>query len=328
MAVITITITESPVQIVSGIPRTISIDTSIPATVFYTLDEEDPTLSSDIAVGYITMPTNQQTVVLKLYATNGTDESAIITQSFGPNTLQNVRRPHAKVSGLNNNPVPNTSPFSFGTSSPSPDVTYGNIGGVTVDSLDVDGIPDGWDGTATGTPAVTPDLEYNRTNYDIKYSTKTTTSSGPGVGNLPATVTIVVPPPVKNFSDANSSLFDPKALVIIQDGREETENVPMINRQFFSMADNEKIRDGSMFLTTGFEGSVSTGSLLRPQYNSKDNTWTFPYRDAETNRWIFSIEPASKAPNATSVKQLVIPSSVGGSSKVFKWIPFKRSHLR
>jgi hypothetical protein len=135
---------------------------------------------------------------------------------------------------------------------------------------------------------------------------------------------------VSNFSNANSKLFDPKALVIIQDGREDPEdpNVSLINRQFFSMADNEKIRDGSMFQTTGFEGNQATGSFLRPQYNAKDNTWTFPYRDSETNRWIFSIEPAKKAPRTGAMKQVLLPSRTFGERKVFRWIPFKRSHLR
>jgi len=329
MAVITITITESPIQVVAGIPRTIEMETNIPATIFYTLDGTDPNITSPIAVGPIELPTNQNTVILKAFATDGVTTCPVVTQGYGPNWVPN-RNPRDEVIGLCVQPLPNDGSGFFGSQSPEPNVRYGNTAGVTVDSLDKDGPSDGFDGTATGTSAVNPDETYNRQNYDIKYSDKTTTMSGPGVGNLPAEVTIQVPPPVSNYSDANSKLFDPKALVIIQDGREEQEdpNQVLINRQFFSMADNEKIRDGVMFQTTGLEGNQPTGSFLRPQYNARDNTWTFPYRDSETNRWIFSIEPAKKAPNTGAMKQVLLPSRTFGQRKVFRWIPFKRSILR
>lgn len=329
MPVITISITESPIQIVAGIPRTIQIETNVPATVFYTLDGTDPTTDSPMAVGSIKLPTDQNTITLKAFATDGTITSPIVQYGFGPNWIP-LRRPRDKVEGLCIQPLPNDNNGYWGVPSPNPKVKYLNTGGITVDDPLIDGYADGYDGTGTGTVVVAPDLPYNRQNYDIKYSTQTTTKSGPGVGNLPAQVTIQVPPPVKNFSDANSKLFDPKALVIIQDGRKEPEdpNVSFINRQFFSMADNAKIRDGSMFYTTAAEGNNVTGSFLRPQYNAKDNTWTFPYRDSETNRWIFSIEPAKKAPCGRSMKQLLLPSKTFGERKVFRWIPFKRSHLR
>jgi hypothetical protein len=329
MAVITITINESPIQIVDGIPRTIELETNVPATVFYTLNGTEPTFNSQIAVGPIDMPTDQNTVTLKAFATDGVDTCPTITQGFGPD-WEYQRKPRDKVIGLCTQPLPNDGSGFFGTQSPEPNVKYDGIGGITVDSPGVVGIPDGYDGTATGTVAVAPDLEYNRQNYDIEYSTKTETESGPGVGNLPADVTIQIPPPVPGFSDANSKLFDPKALVIIQDGREEPEdpNVSLINRQFFSMADNERIRDGSMYFTTGFEGNAATGSLLRPQYNAVAGTWTFPYRDSETNRWIFSIEPVRKAPRTGAIRQVLLPSSSTGERNVFRWIPFKRSHLR
>ncbi len=333
MAVITISIIESPIQLVSGIPRTIDIETNIPATVFYTLDGTDPTYSSSVVVGSITLPTDSNTVTFKAFATDGVDICPTVTVGYGPNWIPN-RSPRDKVIGLDTQPLPHDNSGVFGYSSPNPNVSYGNIGGTTVDDPSVEGgYPYGYDGTATGTYVGETDKEYNRENYDIKYSDKTTTSgsaTGPTVGTLPAEVTIQVPPPVSNFSDANSKLFDPKALVIIQDGREEPEdpNICQINRQFFTMADNERIRDGSLYQTTGVEGNPTTGVFLRPQYNAKDDTWTFPYRDSETNRWIFSIEPTRKAPRTGAIQQVLLPSRTFGERKVFHWIPFKRSILR
>lgn len=332
MPVITISIIRSPIELVAGIPRTIEFETNVPATVFYTLDGSDPDLYSSIGVGKISLPTDQNSITLKAFATDGTDTSPIVIFGYGPSWSAN-RNPRDKVIGLCVQPLPNDDgASSFGSSSPNPYVKYGNIGGITVDSPNIDGPTDGFDGSGDNKSIANPDQEYNRQNYDIVYSTKTTTSGpmgGPKVGNLPAQVRIQVPPPVNNYSDASSKLFDPKALVIIQDGRkpQEDPNMSLINRQFFSLADNEKIRNGSMYFTTGFEGNQTTGSFLRPQYNSKDNTWIFPYRDQETGRWIFSIEPVKKASTKNSMKQILLPSRKFGERKVFKWKPFKRSIL-
>jgi hypothetical protein len=327
MAIISITITESPIQKVSGIPINVTIDTNIPSTVFYTLDGTTPTTASDIAVGAISIPTEWNSVILSLFATDGVNSSLVVTKTYGPSVVGN-RTPRDKVIGLCIQPLPNDNNGYFGAPSSSPNVRYGNIGGNVVDDPSLPEIPDGYDGTATGTPADYTNKEYNRQNYDIKYSDKTATKSWPEVGTLPAHVTIAVPAPVKGFSDANSITFDPKALVIVQDGRNPPadSNTPVINRQFFNMADNERIRDGSMYDTTAYEGNGCTGTYLRPQYNSKDNTWTFPYRDSETNRWIFSIESADRPISPRAIRQLLLPVQTVAERKVFRWIPFKRAY--
>lgn len=332
MAVITITITESVIQLVAGIPKEVVLSTNVPATIFYTLDGTDPTLSSDIAVGSIVLPTGSNSVVLKAFATDGTDTSAIVTQTYAPNIVGD-RKARDKVVGLYSQSLPSGDSAQFGDPSPNPDVRYDGIGGITVDAPDVEGTPIGYDGTATGTYVAETDRPWHRsapTGYDIHYSDKTETESGPGVGTLPAEVTVVVPSQSNNSPDANSKLFDPHAMVIIQDGREEPEdpNVSLVNRQFFSLGNPEKVRDGIGYNTTGLEGSVPTGSFIKPQYNPRENTYTFYYRDAETNRWIISIEPIRQATNARAVSQWLLPSSSFAEHKVFKWMPFKRQILR
>lgn len=324
MAVITITITESPIQIVSGIPQTILMETNIPATIFYTLDGTDPTFNSQIVINTITLPTNQNTVTLKAFATDGVDTCPIITYNYGPN-LTPLRQPRDKVEGLCTTNFDNR---AFGAPSPNPNVIYGNIGGITVDDPDIDGVPDGYD--EAGNVVVKPDLPYNRTNYDIVYSDRNSNGEfGRGIGSLPAHVTIERRTEPPSISNTNSKLFDPRALVIIQDGREESDNVnPLLMKQFFSLGDKERIRNGIKYQTTAFEGNVSTGSLIRPQYNPKDNTWIFYFRDAETNRWIISIEPNRSSHNAKVMNQVVFPKRSMGENKVFKWFPFKRNHLR
>lgn len=323
MAVINISIVESPIQRVAGIPEYIILDSSIPATIFYTIDGSDPDISSDIAIDKIYLPTNVGSVVVKAFATNGVDETSIIYWGFGPDWTNN-RLPHAKVVDVCN--VPNC---TFTGTIANPEYEYDQPAGITVDALDVNGIPDRFDGSGTNTYANETGLPYTRENYNTIYST-TNSNGEPGPGTLPAKVTIIVPDPINKSSDANSKLFNPKSMVIYQDGREPNENgLPILNRQFFSLFDKEKVRDGLQYRLSVLDGSIPTGSMLIPQYNPKDNTYIFYYRDSVTMQWIISKEPVLHSPNNGSITQMVIPTKQkDGARRVYRWIPFKRQILR
>src|SRR3990172_2110984 len=247
MAVINITITESSLQIMFGIPKEISITTNIPSTIFYTLDGTTPTILSSVLVGSLDLPTDIPTITLKLFATNGTDSSAIITKVYKPNIVGN-RNPHDKVFGLDIPPSKQQDLFPFGENAPNIPVTFGNTGGITVDDPTIVNIPDGFDGTATGTPSNGTDKPLDQ--YELKYSESNSRGErGPGVGTLPATVNIRVPVQPPQYSEANSKLFNPRAFVIFQDGTEPPEDpdMPLINRQFFNLQNPENTRDGIQF---------------------------------------------------------------------------------
>lgn len=70
MAVISISITESSEQIVSGIPKFVNISTNIPSTIFYTIDGSTPTLFSNIYTEAIFLPIDKPTATLKVFASN------------------------------------------------------------------------------------------------------------------------------------------------------------------------------------------------------------------------------------------------------------------
>ena len=326
MVVISITITDAPVQKVAGIPITVGLSASIPSTIFYTLDGSTPNISSNIYIDPIAMP-NVGYVALKIFATDGVNTSSIITQEYGTDTVPN-RQPRDKVDFT---PAACTDKdlFPFGDSAPVPPVTYGNLGGVDVDDPDVTGYSAGFDGTATGTSASETDAPYNLDNYDIEYSDRDRLGQyGKGIGTLPSTVSILVPPAPPEKSDANSKLFNSRAMVIVQDGREPPEdpNVSMVNKQFFSLTNEEVAKDGAYYRTTGLEGSVPTGSLLKYHYNPREDIYTFYYRDSESNRWIISKEPR-QGTTGQALTQMAFPSSGREGPKVFRWIPFKRSRL-
>lgn len=328
MAVITITISDSPIFIVAGIPKSITATTNIPASIFYTTDGTTPDLNSDIIVGSLTLPTDQVSVIFKAFATDGTNTSPIITQVYQNTTISQLRQPRDKVIGLNNSPL-NQDRGIFGSNSPSPNVTFGNTGGITVDDPTLVGIPDGYDGTATGTPASFTDLPL--IDYKFTYSTTDRLGqTGKGIGTLPAQIKIFVPPPPPAESDTSSKLFNPKALLIIQDGTKPPANpdIALINRPNFSLT-NPNVSDGTDYTKTAFEGSVSTGSFVRQFYNPRDQTITYYYFDSKALRWIISKEPyVQKTPDLFNYSRMVFPLKQGPGSKfVFEPAVFRRRYL-
>jgi hypothetical protein len=324
MPVLTITISEDPIQIISGIPRSISVETNLPSTVFYTLDGSDPTVDSDILIGSLTLPTNYPSILLKLFATNGVDDSGIIEIEYKTSWIGD-KRPRDKVisddSGCSSGCV---EPFT--SSYTGPTAQYGNMAGVVVDSAGAEGIPNGY---RDGYVVSETDKPYHRWNYDIVYDTTNSIGlSGPFIGNLPAKVTYYKPPTYNKSNKVNSLLFNPKAMVIVQDGRQENEdpNVTFLNRNYFSLKPSRD--DFSDYTTPANDGNPLKGSFIKSFYNQKENTYTFYYRDFATDRWIISIEPASKIKTNPKpvLKDFIAPVSFA-NKKVFQWVPFHRRYI-
>lgn len=329
MATITISILESPLQIVAGIPSNVTLETNIPSTVFYTLDGTDPTSNSLVAIDYINLPTNSSKVILKVFATNGIDSSAIVTQEYVVTSGIGARNPHDSVQMQQN----------FGATYPLGSqcciddcVTFGNTTGVIIDNQDnPTRVPDGYDGTATGTGSqyyIPP-----KSKYEILFSeTDSIGQRGKGIGTLPGRVLWVKPTNnnvPKQSSDAQKALFDPKALVIFQDSSEEPydPSVPRINRPRFDLEDPTKTRDGS--LLSAVDAITTSGSFVKAHYNPTNNMITYYYYDNRVSRWIISKEPYNYTQNPTSnLSGFVTRSSRNqGVGMVFKWIPFKTHRL-
>jgi hypothetical protein len=335
MAVITITITESVLEKYAGIPASVTVATNIPATIFYTLDGTDPTIASSVATGPIVMPNDVGQVTLKVWATDGSSQSTIVTEEYGTTTVPQ-RQPHDKITGLDT--TIRRATYPFGSSAPTPGVNgiYGNTGGTTVDAPLIQGYPAGWDGTATGTPAtetdLAPDAASGLAPYDWLFSeTDKIGERGRGIGTVPAH-TVIIPDDsndVPEASDANSPFFDPRAMVIYQDSREPPydEDIPQLNRPSFSLERADRARDGRML---GVEGGVApTGSVLKSQFNPRDNTITFYYYDNRTTRWIISKEEFQpRSPNLFNYASIVFPSrGAKHAGFVFKWSPGRYRRL-
>lgn len=327
MSVITISITESPIFIISGIPKNITITSSTPSNIYYTLDGTDPTTNSLIVTGPIDLTTPGTGIVLKVFAFDGINSSAIISQIYGTTVSNDTRRPRDKVIGSSSSQASQNYGI-FGSNSPNPNVTYGGIGGDIVDSPNVAGIPDGYDG-AGGFANETDGL---LNSYKFIYSDSDYLGQqGKGIGTLPANIKIIIPSPPPTSSDTSKKLFNPRALVIIQDGTKPPDdpNLTMINRANFSLQSSGKYDDGSNYSKTAMEGAVCTGSFLKQYYNPRDQTITYYYFDSQALRWIISKEPyVAKDPNIFNYSLMIMPSRGGtGAKYVYSWKPFQRRVL-
>jgi len=330
MAAISLTISESEEQIISGIPRTISIEANVPATIFYTLDGSIPTTMSDVYTGPIYLPVGPLEVILKIFATNGTDNSAVITNEYKTNIIDNTRLPGSPVSPVNINN--NISLFPFGTNAPQPQGIYLNPSkaGITVLDPNLPSEPNGFD--ADGNQAIFTNKPISLENYDIIPS-QTNNLGEPEIGNIPFKADITGSRYPEEYrtesSDTSDKLFDPKALVIYQDASlEDKTNPPIINRQNFTLENKELIRDGVFNYTTADEMGAGGGSLLRQHYDPRTNQITYYYYDNTNCRWIISkatYEPNGKEPGP--LYNMVFPRQQGSQGKVFPWIPFMRRVL-
>lgn len=335
MGIINITITESSNQTLPGIPNTVSITTNEPSIIFYTLDGSSPDTFAQVYVSPILMPQNLLTVVLSIFATNQIDSSAVIVKQYSTDksnipTAAGARLPHSPTTNLNNNSTSN-SLFPFGTNAPNPNFNYLNPAdaGITVydqskpvtsSGFDADGNPSGF----TNQPIDT--FKFKQVYSEVNQEGEVI----PGVGNLPAKVTIIGKSSssqyVREQSDFADKFFDPRALVIFQDSTTEDPTNPVhINRPYFSLEDQEIVRDGNLLYNSSLDAPPTMGSFVNRHYNARTNMMTSYYYDNSAGRWIISSSPyQATTKDVGALHKMVFARSKPGSdgTKVYKWIPF------
>lgn len=329
MVVISVIITQSSEEIVAGIPKTVSLSTNISAIIFYTLDGSVPTLFSTIYTGIIFLPVSSLSVILSVMASNGTDYSPIVSETYITNMLDNARLAHSATSSQPGD-ASNVDLYPFGTQPNQPNGVFLSPGdaGVNINDTTLPAYPTGFDGDL-GTTGNT-NKPYTIENYQIVYSTTNAEGeTGIGIGNLPATAKIKLEDPIPETSQQFSNFFDPRAFVIFQDFDKENPNDPsQINRQFFTLEDPNKARDGNAYFNSGLDAPPVSGSFLRSHYNPRDNTISYYYFDSWTNKWIISKQQFK--PNGDfdgNLSAIPIGSRAPGSRYVFEWIPFQRRVL-
>jgi Chitobiase/beta-hexosaminidase C-terminal domain len=336
MAVISVTVIASSEQIVSGIPTTVAVSTNIPSTIFYTLDGTQPTLFSTIYTGPIFLPYAQFVVNLNIMATNGTDFSPVVSETYQTDMVDgNVRLPHSATTACPTGLTPDTYPFGTPPFQPQQEFLNPADAGVTVYNPALPATPTGFG--SDGYPTGYTNQPWNIQNYQIPYSTTNAEGQmGPGIGTLPARTYIPAneqagasaggPAYGPEQTDQFTTTFNPRALVIFQDfSKENPYDPPQINRQYFSLENQERARDGTYYFNSGSDGAPPpSGSFVKAHYNPRTNEMTHYYRDAWSNQWIISTAPF--VPNGNFDGNLsYMPQAWGG--KVIEWIPFQRRVL-
>lgn len=324
MTVISITITASAEQVVSGIPKTIALETNVPASIFYTLDGADPTLFSSIYTSPVHLPFDRLSITLKVMATDGTDFSPIVIENYISTILDNARLPHSGTSAQSEAPAPDLYPFGTPTLQPNGTFVSPGDASITVDDPALPATATGFD--SDGNPDAFTNQPFNLENYSVIYSiTDAEGLKSNGVGNLPGGVVVQseTAPPEENQQFSN--MFDPRALVVFQDfSKENPDDPPQINKQYFISENIEKARDGAYLYSTGLDAPPVNGTFLRSFYNPKDNTITYYYYDSWSNRWIIS--KTAYQPTGNFDGNLSGAASAFGG-RVYEWIPFARRML-
>jgi hypothetical protein len=338
LAVISITIIGSAQETIPGIPDIVSLSTNIPATIFYTLNGVAPDTYSPIYISPILIPGGKLHITLTIFATNGIDNSAVITQEYVGDAAaipaeNNEKIAHSAIVGLDNTGSAN-SLFPFGAANPLPSVQYLNPSnaGTTVYNTSLPATSIGFD--ANQNPDGYTNQPYQ--NYEFKQIYSQTNYLGqvlPGIGNLPAPITIIgkttpveYSPEVSSFSD---KLFNPKALVIYQDTTTEDPTNPVhIGRMDFSLENPEIVKDGVLLFNSALDSPTTTGSFLKTHYNPRTNMLTSYSYDSSVNRWIISstpFQPTNK--DVGALYQMAVDNRQPGSGKVFQWQLFSRRTL-
>ncbi len=281
---ISLTIIEGDEELLDGFPETISFETDVPSTVYYSLDGSEPTELSLIAVGKVFLPTLAGTLQVKAVAISGGDSSDIVTAQY-ENSSTNLGG--ARILG-------------------DEGIVVMRYGDDAVDSLGY--TSDGEEAQQTSIKVVELDIKSSKTDAGGEAFAGGKTSRE--FINFPLKKRGTKPDPMS--SPNNNPNFDPAAKFIIIDGStEEAKNnqvVKIVNRPYNTFGTTTNFYKERL----GEKEPIITGNFVRSFYNPKTKKYVSYYWESLESRWIRSEQTIEK-------KTLRIGS---GAEKrfVYRWI--------
>lgn len=264
MSVVTLTFQGSDEQITSGIPRFMTIESNIPATIHFTLDGSTPTLDSPVYVDTFEMPDNRTTVILSAFGVDSDDNvGPILTQSFASDTTSiDVTR------------LINLEGFVIDRSSDNTD---------NVINYDAD-----------GNPASVTDLDPKTLSLRLLRSEKGLFGISDGIQ-----VEVFAPDPDKTqtyrddgfvpFSTPEvGELFNPEARFILIDGRKDND-IRVTMKPYGSLHNVHKEFGGQRLLHPADDATYVSGGYVRRFYDAKNKIMVAYYFDHNESRWVKTI---------------------------------------
>jgi len=263
MSTILLTLKESDIELVSGIPEYVEIYSDVPATIFYTLDGSEPDESSFIADGEVYMPT--ESVTLKAIALSAELESDVLEISYYTDQSNISRARNVGDEGINIFPSGTEAleSMSFDSDGDSAQETY-------IETLDLDI-------KSSTTSRLGFKIDKDSTVSFVNFPEATRDITKPYQGRISTT--------------NNNDSFDPSAGLIIVDGSTEeafrSQSVVVINRtsgSFDARGDfwNDHLKDRP----------IISGNKVNSFYNPKNGKYVSYYYESRENRWIESIQSA------------------------------------
>ena len=288
MAVVTLTFTGSEEEIVSGIPKYLTIASSVPATIYFSIDGSTPSTSSPIYTSTFEMPDGENSVTVSAFGVDADNITGpILTQVFAPDTS---RISVSRYTGAER--------FVLNRADSGADT------------------PDGWD--ADGAPARFIDVDLE--TLDIIHSDR-------GAGGIAEGTRVIVgiPDPSSTGSLIDDGfvpfstpkvgeLFNPRARTILIDNREDNDlNITL--RPFGALHDPYSEFGGKRVREPADDATYVSGGFVRRFYDAKNRIMVSYYFDHNEGRYVKNIQ---ELPDN-------IVSGVGASSRltpplVFKWI--------
>jgi hypothetical protein len=281
---ISLTIIEGDQEFFDGFPESVSFETDVPSTVYYTLDGSDPTEDSLIAIGKVFLPTLSGTLQIRAIAISGDDSSDIVTDQYENSSTDLDGRRILGDEGIvimryADDPVDSLGYTSDGEEAQETAIAVGDL---EIKSSNTNSGGEAFSGGKTSREFI---------NFSLK-NQKTTPDSISTPNNNPN--------------------FDPSAKFIIIDGStEEARNnqvVKIVNRAYNTFGTTSNFYKERL----GEKEPIITGNFVRSFYNPKTNKYVSYYWESLESRWIRSEQTIEK-------KTLRIGSGAEGRF-VYRWI--------
>jgi len=265
MAVVTLTFSGSELEIVSGIPKLMTIESNVPATIYFTLDGTTPTTDSPIYVDTFAMPDNQNTVTLSAFGVDSDDITGpTLTQVFAPDVTRiNITR-GIGLEGIVINRADDDTDNVIGYDADGEPVSYTDY---TQEYLNLRLIKSekGLHGIYEGTQ-----VEVSMPNPE---STITTSDDGFAPFSTPEI----------------GELFNPEARVILIDNRKDNDiEIPL--KPYGSIHNIYKEFGGKRLLEPADDAAYVSGGHVRRFFDAKNRVMVTYYFDHNESRWVKSIQ--------------------------------------